>query len=360
MTTAAEPVVTNGLEIDLEPALAVMSSYVADGTIPCGALGVVDAAGRSGYRFVAGSERAIDERTVFFLASITKAIVATAVMRYVDEERLDLHTPMGRYLPEFEGSAAADVSAWQVLTHTSGLPDMPVESLRHERPTYRRSLQFVRESTLLAQPGETYAYNSVTFILLAEAMARLSGVSFGEALASRLTEPLAMTDTTFDARPVRDRVPPVHGFGIDNRLVQELLLRFLAVAQLPGGGMFGTLADLLRFGRALLPPDPAAPGPRVLSQEAIDEMTRNHTEGMRQVSEDGLEHEVHQALGWRKPQPGWPGSERAFTHGGITGGRVWVDPDAGLAVVFLSNLWQAPLEVSVAVIEAVYKAQVSG
>ena len=73
----------------------------------------------------------------------------------------------------------------------------------------------------------------------------------------RLTEPLGMADTTFDARPLRDRVLPVHGIGADNRIVQEVLLRFLAGAQMPGGGMFGTLADLLRLGRALLPADPA-------------------------------------------------------------------------------------------------------
>ncbi len=82
--------------------------------------------------------------SVFFLASITKAIVATAVMRYVDEGRLDLQASLGRYLPELKGSALEDVTAWHVLTHTSGLPDMPVDSLRRERPTYQRSLD-VRE-----------------------------------------------------------------------------------------------------------------------------------------------------------------------------------------------------------------------
>ena len=357
MTPAAGPNATTELDIDLGPVREVAAAYVADGTVPCAALGVIDAAGRSSCAFVDGSERPLDRETVFFLASITKGIVATAVMRYVDEGRLDLHAPLERYLPELEGSAAADVSAWHVLTHTSGLPDMPVESMRHERPTYDHSLEFVRESAPLAPPGAAYAYNSVSFILLAETMARLSGTSFAEALRSRLTAPLGMRDTTFDARPVRDRVVPVHGFGVDNRLVQGMLLRFLATAQMPGGGMFGTLSDLLVLGRSLLPPDPEVPGPRVLSQAAIGEMTRNHTEGLTHVSEDGMEREVRQALGWRKPQRDWPGSERTFTHGGISGGRLWIDPDAGLAVAFLSNLWKAPIEVSIAVVDAVYRAR---
>jgi CubicO group peptidase (beta-lactamase class C family) len=234
---------------------------------------------------------------------------------------------------------------------------MPVDSQRRERPDYRRSFEFVRESALLTEPGAVYAYNSVTFILLAEVMARLSASGFTEALAVGLTAPLGMTDTTFDARPLRERVMPVHGFGVENRLVQEVLMRFLARASLPGGGMFGTLDDLLCLARSLLPASPQAPGPRVLSQAAIDEMSSNHTEGWTHLSEDGVEREVRQGLGWRKPQRGWPGTDRTFTHGGITGGRVWVDPGAGFAVVFLSNLWQAPIEVSISVIDAIYRAR---
>jgi CubicO group peptidase (beta-lactamase class C family) len=148
----------------------------------------------------------------------------------------------------------------------------------------------------------------------------------------------------------------VHGIGADNRLIQEVLMRFLAAARMPGGGMFGTLEDLLRLGRALLPADPGTPGPRVLSQAAIDEMTRNHTEGWTHVSEDGVEREVRQGLGWRVPQPHWSGSARAFTHGGITGGRLWVEPEGGFAVAFLTNYWKAPIELSLSVVDEVYRA----
>ncbi len=355
MTTTAERPDT--LVIDLDPARDVAAAAVADGTIPCAAFGIIDPAGRSAVRFVGGPGGDPELDSVFFLASVTKAIVSTAVMRYVDEGRLQLHQPLARYLPELAGTALEGISAWHVLTHTSGLPDMPVESLRRERPTYRRALEFVYTSKPLTEPGCAYAYCSVTFILLAETMACLSGTSFADALAMRLTEPLGMIDTTFDARPLRDRVIPVQGFGVDNRLVQMVLLRFLAMAQMPGGGMFGTLPDLLALGRSLLPADPSNPGPRVLSHAAIDEMSRDQTGGLAHASADGMEQEVRQALGWRKPHPDWPGTESAFTHGGISGGRIWVDPAAGLAVVFLTNLWEAPIEPSISVIDAIYRVR---
>lgn len=343
------------LDIDLGPARDSAARWVADGVIPCAAIGVVDAAGRFRCDFVPGREGTIDLRTVFFLASLTKGIVATAVMRYVDEARLEIHMPLEHYLPELAGTDAGAVTAWQVLTHTSGLPDMPVKSMRQERPTYERAVQFVHESHYLTEPGTVYSYNSVSFILLAEVMSTLSGVPLDETLALRLTRPLGMVDTTFDARPLRDRLLPVHGIGADNRVVREVMMRFLASAQMPGGGMFGTLGDLLRLGRALLPVDPHEPGPRVLSQAAIDEMTRNHTEGWTHVSEDGVEREVRQGLGWRVPQRHWSGSPSAFTHGGISGGRLWVEPETGFAVAFLTNYWKAPIEVSLSVIDEVYR-----
>jgi CubicO group peptidase (beta-lactamase class C family) len=356
MTVPVRPTTAEPLAIDLGPARERAARWVAERVVPCAAIGVIDAGGRFRCDFVPGEEGAIDLRTVFFLASLTKGVVATAVMRYVDEGRLDLDAPLQRYLSAMAGTDAGSVTARQVLTHTSGLPDMPIASLRSERPTYERAVRWLRESRLETEPGTTYEYNSVAFTLLAEVMATLSAVPFDEALADRLTGPLGMTDTTFDGRPLRERMKPVHGVGADNRVVQEVLLRFLAAARMPGGGMFGTLGDLLRLGRALLPADAHAPGPRVLSQAAIDEMSRNHTAGWSHVSEDGVEREVRQGLGWRLPQPQWSGSPRAFTHGGISGGRLWVEPVAGFAVAFLTNRWQAPIEVSLSVIDEVYRA----
>ena len=357
MTSAAQQNDTTDFGIDLEPARQVAAAYVAEGTLPCVAFGVVDAAGRSASAIIEGPERDVDRESIFFLGSITKGIVAVALLQYADEGRLDIHAPLARYIPELKGTSSDGISAWHVLTHTSGLPDMTVEELRRERPTYERSLRFVLESTPRTEPGAEYDYNSAAWLLLSETMARLSNMAFGEALATRLSGPLGMVDTGFDPRPQRERVVPVHGFRADNRLVQGILLRFLAKAQLPGGGMFGTLPDLLRLGRVLLPADEVDPAPRVLTQATIDEMTRNHTEGMTHVSEDGVEREVRQGLGWRKPLPEWPGSDRVFTHGGISGGRLWVDPDASLAYVFLTNLWQAPLEAPIAVLDAVYRAR---
>jgi len=353
MTVAAAPVDVTSL--DLGEARAIAAGHVGAGSLPCISFGLVDATGRTAVRVLATPGLSVAEDSIFFLASISKAIVATAVMQYVDEGRLDVHAPLVRYLPELDGGAGV-VSAWHLLTHTSGLPDIPVETLRKKRPTYQNTLAFVGASQPAWPPGSRYEYNSAAWVLLSEAMARLSQMPFAEALEQRLTRPLGMADTNFDPRQQRSRVVPVRGSRMDNRLVQELLLRFLARAQMPGGGLFGSLPDLLRLGRALLPADGTSGGPRVLSGTAIDEMGRSQADGLTHQGQDGRLHEIRQGLGWRKPQREWPGSERAFTHGGISGGRLWVDPEVGFAFAFLTNLWQAPLEPAIEILEAVYRA----
>ena len=85
MTDHARQTPLEPLDIDLRPAREVAARWVADDIVPCAAIGVIDAAGRFRCDFVPGRDGAIDLRSVFFLASLTKGIVATAVMRYVDE-----------------------------------------------------------------------------------------------------------------------------------------------------------------------------------------------------------------------------------------------------------------------------------
>jgi CubicO group peptidase (beta-lactamase class C family) len=344
------------LSLDLEGARRVAAAAVREGILPCAVFGVTDANDTLATHAVSGRDRDVDERTIFFLASVTKPIVATAIMQYVDEGRLELHRPFARYLPEV-GEALAHVTPWHVLTHTSGLPDALIESLARERPSYLRMLETVLASRPEFPPGARFRYASAPWMLLAALMTRLSGMAFRDALRVRLTGPLRMDDTRFDPRHARGRVATVHGLRIRNRVMAEVLMRFMARAMLPGGGLFGTTTDLLAFGRALLATaDPDGSGPRLLSRAGMDEMAREQTADLLETLDDGTTRPARWALGWAKPRPGSPGGPSVITHGGAAGGRLWVDPELGFAFVFLTNLWDAPDEPALSVLEEVYRA----
>ena len=350
MTTHALPPGTTDLDWDLERALGVATRAVAEGALPCVVFGVVDAAGRREVMAIGGADLEVHDDSVFFIASVTKAIVATALMRYVDEGRLDLHAPISRYGPAFDGNGREAVTSWHLLTHTSGLPDISPERMRQERPTYAKLLGQTLASVPRWQPGDRYEYNSAAWCLLSETMAHLSSSRWPEVLEERLLAPLGMTDTTFDARGSRRRLVPVDGVGAGNRLVAEVLLWFLARLALPGGGLFGTVPDLLRLGQALLDGS-------LLSAASIGRMAEQQIEGVPHIAEDGSVSYVEHGLGWRKAGGGWPTGERVLTHGGRSGSRLWVDPERGFAFAFTTNVWGASSEVAMGVLDEVYRAR---
>ncbi len=355
--------------MDPHGAIALTESLVADGTLPSAVLGVSDGRGTRIIHAVRGArDRRVEPDSVFFLASVTKPIVATAVLQLVDEGRLDLHRPVGETVTAFRGGLRDRVTPWHILTHTSGIPDLDLERLRRSRPSYQSLLARVISSEPAFDPGSRFVYASDGFYLLAELIRAHTGMGFQEALRTRVLTPLGMDDTRFDVRRDLGRAVDVHGIGVANVVTRRLVTRFLAAATLPGGGLFGTAEDLLRFGRSLLPRAVVLDdAPRLLSERAIELMTREQTMGIPEELEDGTTREPHYGLGWHKPRPGSAGdvtlagvpicaTAACFTHGGIAGTRLWVDPERALVVTVLSNRWALDQESIARIIAAVYAA----
>lgn len=345
--------------MDHAAAMELTDALVGDGTLPSAVLGISDGHATRVIHAVPGATgHRVMPHSLFFLASVTKPIVATAVVQLVDEGRLDLHRPIGDLVRGYRGGRRDRVTAWHVLTHTSGIPDLDLDRMRRGRPSYRASLARVIASEPTFEPGTRFVYASDAFHLLAELVASLTGMGFQDALRARVLRPLGMVDTGFDVRRELRRVVDVQGFGRADPVTRRLMARFLAAASLPGGGLFGTAEDLLRFGRALLPRAAVpADAPRVVSDRAIGWMTREHTSGILETLDDGTTREPRYALGWHTPDRGpdgevrlagvdVPASRTAFTHGGVSGTRLWVDPERRLVVTVLSNRWgqdQAPI-----------------
>ena len=360
-------------QADLREAMQLTSSIVANGTLPCAVLGVSDANGTIAIHAVPGpADRRVAPDSVFFLASVTKPITATAVMQLVDEGRLDLHAPISRYVPGYRGGARDRVTAWHVLTHTSGIPDVGLEHIARGRPSYQTMLDRVRREMPTFEPGSRYSYASNPWYLLAAAISSLTGMPYPVALRQRVMAPLGMLDTSFDPRPQRARTQQVHGVRVDNFVAREFMVRFLASATLPGGGLFGPAEDLLRFGRSMLPREARPPGEtRILSQAAIDLMTREQTAGIPELLDDGSARTADYALGWHTPGANLAGtgdphefevngvrlsaSPRSFTHAGASGTRLWIDPDRRLVFVLLSNQWTGNSAAEMEILAAVYR-----
>jgi CubicO group peptidase (beta-lactamase class C family) len=193
--------------LDLSAAFEQTRRIVVEGLVPTAVMAVSDAAGQVGAIAVPGPrDGTVHEDSLYFLASVTKPIVATAVMQLVDEGRLALHDPISRYVPEFSGGARDAVTVWHVLTHTSGIPDMDMMLYLKKRLTAEQALARVCAETPSFEPGSRYSYASDSFYLLARVISRLTGLPFAEALRRRVLAPVGADEIRFDPRALRSRI----------------------------------------------------------------------------------------------------------------------------------------------------------
>ena len=318
---------------------------IAKGTLPCAVIGVADAEGTLHLEAIPGPRHRITTESLFYLASITKPVTATAALALVAEGLLELDAPIVRVIPELAGDGRDPITLRHLLSHTSGLQDGDYAWLVRERPGWDRLLAAVLAQKPEWEPGTRFRYATDPLHLAGEAMARVTGIPFAEVVRQRVLAPLGMTESGFDARPRRRRVVPVDGLPMRNPITREVLLRFAARSTIPGGGLFSTAEDLLRFGRAIV-----RGGAGVLDRTWTDEMLRDQTAGIPAVHGDGSTDPVSYALCWGKrigmgagadgPAIRIPGaSAGAATHGGASGTRLVVDPERGLVIVVLSAAW---------------------
>ena len=334
-----------------------LRTQVAGGVLPSAAIAIGDADGEIASMTFAPPDKPFTRESAFFLASVTKPIFATAFMQLVEDGRIDLHQPVADVLPEFNAGGdpqKARVTWWHVLTHTSGVPDVSPDVIRRSRPSAARMTQMTVAAPLDFEPGTRYVYCTATFYLMARAIERVSGLRYTRYLQESVLDPLGM-EATFDARKSRRPIVAVQGVGVENRLVRFLIVRYLAATALPGGGLFGTLDDLLKFGAAMIRP---ADGRVPISRTTFDLMAQDHLGGRVRGSWDDEDSVVHFGLSWGKPtlMRNMPGSSSTVSHGGATGTRIWIDPETELVFVFFTNQWGQDRGPEVEAIRGIYSA----
>jgi CubicO group peptidase (beta-lactamase class C family) len=317
------------------------------------AIGVATAAGPVGSAaFVRGERLADPPRSP--IASLTKPITATAIMQLVEDGAVTLDEPIASYVPELAAEPrdhAAIVTVRHVLSHTSGLVDLPDTELVTLPPTPTAMTDAMCGARLRFAPGSAFQYASEPWYLLSAIVERASGSPFAAFVRDRILWPLGMTATTFDPR---DHGPahlqpaghfPTADIGADD------MVSLMAGLVMPGGGLWSTPDDMLRFGRAMLLGG-TLDGTRILDRSSVDAMVEPQT---RDVVHAGTGDPVHYGLGWGL-RPGWGASESAFAHSGATGSMLVVDPARDLVIVYLRNWWGTTMDATNGALEAAFAA----
>jgi serine-type D-Ala-D-Ala carboxypeptidase len=278
----------------------------------------------------------VNTMTTYDLASVTKVIATTtACMVLYDRGQFDLEQRLVDLLPGFAspGSSGNDarrrlVTLRMLLAHSSGLPAYVklFQTAHNKEELVRQALQI----PLTADPGTRAEYSDIGFILLGEALERLTGEPLDKFCEREIFQPLElMTRFNPPRHPWRAWCPPTEY----DRTFRHRVVRGQVNdenAWVMGGvaghaGCFSTAADGSDFAHCMLQGSP------LVHPQTIEIFTR------REDFPPGTSH----ALGWDTPsQPSQSGkyfSSRSYGHLGYTGTSLWIDPERQLSVTLLTN-----------------------
>lgn len=325
----------------------------------------------------------VREDSIFRIYSMTKPITSLAFMMLVEEGRVALADPVSSLIPGWEGlevhsggtlgnfstqPAKRPMQMVDLLRHTAGLSyfiqvGSPIdEAYRALGLGVKTNLDdFIAGLSTLPleySPGEAWHYSAATDVL-GYLVGRISGQPFEQFVRERILQPLGMVDTDFYVpEGKRERFMPCYALTAQGRVIFDHVENspYLKTPHFVsgGGGLVGTAADYLRFCRMLLRGG-ELDGVRLIGPKTLELMTMNHLPGGADIaalarspiarSETGSAG-VGFGLGFGvtlNPAltliPGTPGE---YHWGGAAGTAFWVDPVEDMAVVFMTQVLNAP------------------
>jgi CubicO group peptidase (beta-lactamase class C family) len=271
---------------------------------------------------LANREHGVPNRadTKFMLGSLAKQFTATAILKLEIENRLGVHDPIVKHLPDYPQPQGEKVTIHHLLTHSSGIPSLGrrgdgLESVDKElaRPvTIEDVIAYSQNLPLLIEPGSAYRYSNTGYAILAAIVERVSGRKFEDYLRAELLVPAGLKDTgVLDAGEIVSHLADGYtGFAPD---VQRAPYEHPSWG-IGSGNAYSTVYDLLTWERAIA---------------GNEKLFAPH------IARSGERR--HYGYGWFIDEID---GRRVISHGGTTAGYVcemYRLPDQRITVIVLSN-----------------------
>ena len=322
-----------------------------DNVLYAGTAGVMDAAGA----------KSMQPDAIFRIASMTKPITSLGIMMLVEEGMVSLDAPASDYLPELkdrEVLVSVDAGNSSVTTRPTSRPITIRDLLRHTSgfgysfsspallEVSRGTSIPARAHPILHDPGTTWTYGMST-AFLGWIIEEVSGQSLPEFLASRITDPLGMEDTSFDLAPEnRGRLVATYRRGEDG-LVGEPPQEEYQPQVRGDGGLLSTAGDYARFVQLILGKGTRGEV-RIVQESSVAEMARDQLEGITVVEQPGALPNLSEAFPLGAGKDGFglgfqvsvgesvggrpPGT---LSWAGIANTHFWIDTTNEIGVVLL-------------------------
>jgi CubicO group peptidase (beta-lactamase class C family) len=217
----------------------------------------------------------VDERTLFQFGSTGKTFTATAIMRLVDQGRVELEATVRTYLPELklqDEDVAQRVIVLQLLNHTAGWSGDVFDNTGDGDDALARYVELMADVEQVTPLGAEVSYNNASLSIAGRIIERVTGKTYEQAIKELLFEPLGLDHCFFFPNEIMTRRFVVgHNQHADGSIT---VARPWAMARNgnPAGGISSNAGDLIAWARFHLGDGRAADGTEVLSEKLLDLM----------------------------------------------------------------------------------------
>lgn len=188
----------------------------------------------------------VTPNTMFQIASTTKPFTAICVMMLIEEGKVSLDEKAMKYLPWLP-AIYSEVTVRQLLTHTSGV-NRDVRTANVDNFTIDEFKRRFAAAPTSFKPGEKWEYSNNGYILLGLIVEAVSGKSFGEYLAQRITRPLGMNNTRYNEPPTDKIKNRAIGYDwLENTYKPSSYFS----GGYTGGAIISTVSDMAKWEQAL-------------------------------------------------------------------------------------------------------------
>lgn len=268
--------------------------------------------------------------TVFRVGSVSKLFTDIAVMRLVEQGKLDLDAPVTKYLPDFQprNSFGKPVTLRQLMSHRSGLVrEPPVGNYFDSRdPSLAETIKSLNQTALVYAPETRTKYSNAGIAAVGYVLEKTEKQPFADYLKRKLLEPLRMKQSAFKSSPeIKKKLAQAQMWTVFGKTFDAPAFE-LGIA--PAGSMYTTTGDLARFASALFAADDSLPG-TILKKASLEQMWMPQFAAPNQKSGFGLGFSLSELEGHRK-----------VGHGGAIYGfstQLSVLPDDKLGVIVIAT-----------------------
>lgn len=272
----------------------------------------------------------VTDHTVFPIASISKTFAATAMMRLVEQGKVDLRAPVRQYLPGFKVRDAAvsrEATVWHLLTHSGGWEGQIAGPERGEDTLRNFVATVMADNMQVAPPAAAWSYNNAGYSVAGHVIEAVTGTSINRAMRDLVFTPLGLAHAgTTPGEFIVNRFAAGHVLRGE---APALMRPYTHATSVTSGGIGVCIDDLMQYAKFHLGDGTNARGERVLSPASLELMQTPQLE--KQSTDDAI------GIGWHIRRVG---GVRVAGQGGTAGGHILVlsiVPERNFAIGILTN-----------------------